>query len=58
MDSSQSHQNRSVATTVSLCTAATSSLAGVYVLTASTAATAIAAVVVLGLGTAHLVVHR
>jgi hypothetical protein len=58
MEPSQPQQNRSLATTVTLCTAATSSLTGVYVLTASVPATIIAAVVVFGLSAAHLVVHR
>jgi hypothetical protein len=58
MEPSQPPQNRATATTVTLCTAATSSLAGVYLLTASIPATVIAAVVVFGLSAAHLVVHR
>jgi hypothetical protein len=58
MESSQPDQDRSISTTVTLCAAATGSLTSVYALTASIPATIIAAAVVLGLTTTHLVVHR
>ncbi|MEU4623501.1 hypothetical protein AB0G04_26450 [Actinoplanes sp. NPDC023801] len=47
-------QSRNAGESAALCTAATSSIAGAYVLTQSVPVTVIAAVVTLGLAAAHL----
>jgi hypothetical protein len=58
MESSPPNENRGTGAAATLCTTAASSLAGVYVLTASIPVTIIAAAVVLAVSTAYLVVHR
>ena len=58
MEPSQSHPNRGAGSAATLCTASTSSLAAVYLLTSSLPVTAVAAAVVAALSITHLVVRR